>query len=336
MRIRKPRLAGEKQIEWFEEDLELQVDSVLVRHVCTSPSIGTALHLYRNEHKQSNSVREERPFPYPWLQGFAYGCGEVVETGSEVSNLREGQLVYSMKLMAEEYVIPARDLTRLPEGLDPESASMAFQVSVALKSVQSAEIALGDIVLVTGQGPIGIFAAQFSRLAGAWQVITTDLSDDKLRVSRACGADITLNPRKDDIQKSVLALTKGKGADVVIESSGSPQALTQCAQAARKYARVAVIGWILDPWTINLADDFTHKGLEMIICHSGVSGSWRQKIRGAQNADEMRAFIFDLMVSGRLRASQMITHRFPFKDLEKAWTFIESKPLDYLQVLLEN
>ena len=334
MQIRKPRLAGEKQIEWVEEDVELLPDSVVVRHRCTCPSIGTALHLYRNEHKQSDSVREERPFPYPWLQGFAYGCGEVVETGSAVSGLSEGQLVYSMKIMAKECVIPARDLTPLPDGLDPESASMAFQASVALKSVQSAEIALGDIVLVTGQGPIGIFAAQCARLAGAWKVITTDLSDDKLRISRECGADIVINPRNDDVQKAVLDLTDGKGADVVIESSGSPRALTQCAQSARKYARIAVIGWILDPWTINLADDFTHKGLEMIVCHGGVNGSWRQKIRGAGSAEKLRAFIFDLMASGRLSASRMVTHRFPLNDLEKAWDFIEGKPLDYLQVLL--
>lgn len=334
MHIEKPRLSGEKSIEWVPEDLEPGPDSVRVRHVCTCPSIGTALHLYRNEHRQADSVREERPFPYPWLQGFAYGTGRVVETGSAVSGLPEGGLVYSMKLIAEETLVPAGDLVPLPEGTDPEAASLAFQANVALRGVKAAEIALGDVVLVTGQGPIGNLAAQFARLAGARKVIATDLSDGKLEISRKCGVDCTLNPKRDDVRAAILELTGGRGVDVAIESSGSPRALTQCAEAARKFARLAVVGWILDPWTVNLADDFSHKGLEMIVCHGGTGGSWRQKMRGAQGTDEAREFIFELMASGRIHAAPLITHRFPFRELEKAWAFIDGSPLDYAQVLL--
>jgi len=339
MKVLVPWLVDVKKLELREQEIALQPDKVLVRHVCSAPSIGTALHLYRGEHLEVDYVRERRPFPYPWLQGFAYGVGRVEEVGAQAKGVKEGDLVYCMKLMSWASVVTPADITPIPEGLEPEAASLAFQAGVALHGVRGADITLGDTVLVTGQGPIGVFAAQFCKLSGARRVIATDLYDEKLAVSRQVEVDVTLNARSENVPERVKELTGGRGADVVVEVSGSPKALMEAARAAGRFGRIAVIGWIMEPLTINLAEDFTPKGLELVVCHAGRGGHWRQnqRLRGgvsmSQLQEEDRLFIFDLMKEGKLKAKELITHRFPLKDIIKAWDFIENEQSEYLQVL---
>jgi threonine dehydrogenase-like Zn-dependent dehydrogenase len=246
-----------------------------------------------------------------------------------------------MKLLGDRSIVPSRDVMPLPDGLDPESASLVFQAGVALHGVKTADIALGDYVLVTGQGIIGVFAAQFARLCGARRVIATDLSDKQLAISREVGVDHTLNPARDDVPPRVKELTDGRGADIVLEVSGSPKALEQGTQAAAPLARIAVIGWIMDPLTINPAEDLTPKGLEIIVCHANRRGHHRQQYQRVQEGatkaqleQENREFIFELMASGRLHAKPLITHRFPLSDLVEAWKFIDEQPAEYMQVVL--
>lgn len=343
MKVQRPWLVNVREIEWREEEIQLTPDKVLVRHVCTAPSLGTALHMYRGEHLAVDHVRETRPWPYPWLQGFAYGVGRVEEVGAKAAGVGVGDLVYSQKLTSERCAVSPADLLVLPKGLDAESASLVFQANVALHGVKSADVALGDNVLVTGQGIIGVFAAQLAGLAGARRVIVTDLSDKRLAVSREAGIDLTLNPRTDRVPERVRDLTGGRGADIVFEVSGSPKALEEGSRAAAPLARIAVVGWIMDPIHINLAEEFTPKGLEMIVCHANRRGHHRQQYQrvqeGATKAQlerEDREFLFELMQSGRLKAKPLITHRFPLKDLVEAWKFIDGKQADYTQVVFTS
>ena len=88
MKVRVPYLGDVRKIEYREQEINMKPDRVLVRHVCTAPSQGTALHMYRGEHLEVDSVRKDRPFPYSWVQGFAYGIGRVEEVGSEVKGLK--------------------------------------------------------------------------------------------------------------------------------------------------------------------------------------------------------------------------------------------------------
>jgi L-iditol 2-dehydrogenase len=337
--VKRPWLVDVRQIEYREQALDMGRDQVLLKHVCTAPSQGTALHMYRGDHLLVDGVRERRPWPYPWLQGFAYGVGEVEEVGADVTGFEAGDLVYTMKLTAERAVVSPDDLTPLPKGLDAESASLLFQAKVGLIGGRGANVVLGDTVLVTGQGPIGIFAAQLCQLAGAHRVIATDIHDDRLAISEHVGIDVTINPRSKDVVERVMELTEGKGADVVVEASGSPQALLQGCAAARQYGRIAVIGWLMADFTINLADDFTPKGLEMVVCHAGQNGEWRRYQRTrrgttkAQLEAEDQRYLLDLMAQGKLASKELITHRFPLADLVEAWRFIDADQDKYVQAV---
>ena len=339
IQVKRPWLTNVRQIEYREQALTLGRDQVLVRHICTAPSQGTALHMYRGDHLLVDGVRERRPWPYPWLQGFAYGVGEVEQVGADVQGFSAGDQVYCMKLTAERSVVTPVDLTPIPRGLDPEAASLLLQAQVGLTGGRGANIVLGDTVLVTGQGPIGIFAAQLCQMAGAHRVIATDIHDDRLTISRRVGIDVVLNPSSEDVVDRVMELTDSKGADVVVEASGSPKAFLQGCAAARQYGRIAVIGWIMADFSLNLADDFTPKGLEMVVCHAGQTGEWRRHQRtrrgatSAQLAREDRIYLFDLMRQGKLESKELITHRFSLKDLVQAWEFIDADQDKYVQAV---
>lgn len=339
MKALRPWLVDVRQIEYREEEIVLESTQVLVRHVCTAPSQGTALHMYRGDHLGVEGVRETRPWPYPWLQGFAYGVGRVEEVGTEVERYDAGDLVYTMKLTSQLAALDPDDLTPVPAGLEPESAALLYQAIVGLNGGRGANVVLGDTALVTGQGPIGIFAAQLCQLAGAYQVVATDIHEQRLEISRAVGIDVALNALSDDVVARVEALTDGRGADVVVEASGAPQAFLQSCRAARRYGRIAVIGWIMHDFTLNLADDFTPKGLEMVVCHAGQTGEWRrfQRTRGgttkAQLDREDREYLLHLMAQGKLKAKELVTHRFPLEDLAEAWKIIDADQDQYVQAL---
>lgn len=352
MKVKRPWLVAPRTVEYREEEIHLTPDTVLVRHVCTAPSQGTAIHRYRGEEvglARFNREESGGPFPYAWLQGFAYGVGRVQEVGSAVQGVEAGQLVYSQRLTAEYSVLNPRDFIPLPEGLDAESAALLYQATVGLKGARAADLILGDTVLVTGQGSIGNFAAQLCRIGGAYRVFVTDLNDLILEAARKTGVDLALNPGSDSVVDRIEAETLGRGADVVVESSGSPKAFLQCCEAVAAGGRIVVIGWILDACQFNMSDAFTPKGLEMVVCHSGQSGNLRlgqrrlrsKGMRGKGVRSTWKTSLSDdffylmkLMVEGKLKARELISHRFPLKDLVQKWgEFIDTKPDAYSQVL---
>ena len=343
MKVMRPWLVAPRTIEYVEQEINLTPDTVLLRHICTAPSQGTGIHRYRGEEivvEPYSRKGGSGPFPYAWLQGFGYGVGRVEEIGANVKGFEPGQLVYCTQLTAELSVVAPSDLLPLPQGLDPESATLVLQAQVGVNGARATKIMLGDTVLVTGQGPIGSFAAQLCKLAGAYQVIVTDLSDKRLDVARKVGVDLALNPLTDDVLARIQEFTNGKGVDVVVESSGASKAFLQGCAAAGSFARIVVIGWILDPCQFNMSDAFTPKGLEMVVCHSGQPGNWRKLRRMrrgvgmGQLVREDQTYLMNLMAQGRLKAKELISHRFPLKDLVKVWDeFVDKKQDEYVQVL---
>ncbi|HIO67496.1 MAG TPA: zinc-binding alcohol dehydrogenase [Flavobacteriales bacterium] len=362
MKVMRPWLVAPRTIEYREQEIHLTPNTVLVKHVCTAPSQGTAVHRYLAEEIELDSFNRQKsggPFPYPWLQGFAYGVGRIEEVGAKVQLVKKGQLIYSQKLTADLSVLDPSDLIPLPEGLDPESAAMLLQAEVGLKGARAAKIILGDTVLVTGQGPIGNFAAQLCKLTGAYQVVVSDLSDLKLQISLQMDIDLALNPRTKDMLNCIEEFTHGQGADVVVESSGSPEAFLQGCGAAAGGGRIVILGWILDSCRFNMSEAFTPKGLEMVVCHAGQLGDWqlarrRLRSRGMRGDGLPKAsvslnsplnddylYLMDLITQGKLKAKELITHRFPINDLVQVWDeFI--KPSDtsvhgeYAQILFTS
>jgi L-idonate 5-dehydrogenase len=141
----------------------------------------------------------------------------------------------------EQVAVPARQLHPLPADMPLEVAAMAEPLAVCLHAVGRAAPLLGRKVLITGAGPIGCLMVVAARLAGAGEVIVTDLVDSCLAAARQVGADTVVNVAKD--RSALDALQAGPGeADVVIECAGARAAVVDGLKAARRGGSFVQLG----------------------------------------------------------------------------------------------
>ena len=169
----------------------------------------------------------------------------------------------------------------------PSEVYMAGGCSLptALHAVERAEIMLADTVLVLGSGPVGLSAVAFSALRGAGKVLCIGAPDERLACAAAMGAADTLNfTRQSDKQRHewVRSHTNGRGADVTIECTGAPEAVTQAMRFTRDAGRVVVVGQYTDhgETTFNPHLDLNKK-------HLDVRGCWGSDYSHFHRAVEM-------------------------------------------------
>jgi L-iditol 2-dehydrogenase len=143
---------------------------------------------------------------------------------------------------AEFVSVPSHIMYKLPDTLPYESAAMIEAVSVAVHAVNLTPIALGDTALVVGAGMIGLLTIQALRLGGCARIFAVDLEDSKLAMARKLGAEITLNPKRDDVAEEVKRLTGGRGADVAVEAVGATSPIQTALAALRKGGALTLVG----------------------------------------------------------------------------------------------
>ena len=162
----------------------------------------------------------------------------------------------------ERVVATAAQIVPLPDHLTDERAVFAEPLAVALHAAGRAGDLLGQRVLVTGAGPIGVLIAMAARRSGASQVLVTDLADEPLAVARRAGATEVLNVADPATAGSLPEF------DVAIEASGAPPALGTCVEHTRRGGRLVLVG-LLPPGTVPmLGNRIVTKELE-------VAGSFR-------------------------------------------------------------
>ena len=221
---------------------------------------------------------------------------------------------------AEYIVMPATNVLTLDGGSIPtEVGAIMDPMGNAFHTVLTAEIP-GSTVFIVGCGPIGCFAVGIARAAGATKVIASDVNPKRLALAATMGAHVTINAKKDDVVKTVLAETAGEGADVVCEMSGVPSALHQAFAAVRLGGRVQLLGIPDGEVPVDLANEIIFKGITLY----GVIGrkmyeTWHQ----------MRRFL----IGGQFDPRPVITHKFPLAKIDEALAAIRSG--DAGKVILE-
>jgi threonine 3-dehydrogenase len=167
----------------------------------------------------------------------------------------------------------------------------------------------GSTVLVTGCGPIGIFAVGICRAAGASRIIASDVNDRRLDLARLMGAHDVVHP--NEAAAAVKAVTDGLGVDVVLEMSGVPSAIHQAFALVRVGGRVQMLGIPAKPMEVDFATEVIFKGITIY----GVVGrrmydTWHQMTR--------------FLRSGEFDPTPVITHRFPLEQADQAMHVIKS------------
>ena len=204
---------------------------------------------------------------------------------------------------ADYIVMPASNVLKL-DGIPTEIGAIMDPMGNAVHTVLEAEVP-GSTVLVLGCGPIGCFAIGVARAAGASLVIASDLNPMRLELARAMGAQVTLNPKQDDVVARVRELTGGEGVDLVCEMSGHPSGHAQALAAARMGGRVNLLGTPSRTTEVDFARDIIFKGLTLY----GVTGrkmyqTWHQ--------------MFRFLRAGQVDPRPVITHRFPLEQIADA------------------
>jgi len=250
---------------WLEDIPEPEVghNDVLIE-VSRTAICGTDIHIYQWDDWAKKTI------PVPMAVGHEFS-GRIVEMGSEVRGLEPGDRVSAEGhitcgvcrncragrrhlcintvgvgvnrpgAFAEYISVPAFNVFKLPEAITDDMAAILDPLGNATHTALSFDL-VGEDVVITGAGPIGIMAVAICRYAGARHVVITDVNDYRLDLARQMGASMTLNVTRDSIDDAMQALGMTEGFDVGMEMSGQPSALRELLRVMHHGGRVALLG----------------------------------------------------------------------------------------------
>ena len=254
-------------------------DEVKIR-VLRTGICGTDLHIEAWDDWAANAVNA------PLIPGHEF-AGEVVEIGPGVRDVRVGDLVSGEGhivcgtcrncragrrhlcirttgvgvnrdgAFAEYVVIPESNAWVQPPGFDPDLAAIFDPFGNAVHTALQFPV-VGEDVLITGAGPIGLMAAAVVRHVGARFVVITDVSEPRLDLARRLGVDLALNVATSSIAEAQHQLAMTEGFDVGLEMSGNPSALPEMIDNFTHGAKVAMLGLPAAPISVDWAKVVTH------------------------------------------------------------------------------
>lgn len=209
---------------------------------------------------------------------------------------------------AEYLCIPAVNVVPVSTAFPEEIVAFFDAYGNATHSALMYDV-VGEDVLITGAGPIGVMAAAICRQNGARSVIVTDLNDYRLDMARRMGATAVVNVGGESLDEAMRQQKMIEGFDVGLEMSGSPAALNQMLSHMRNGGNIALLGILSGSSNIDL-NEVIFKGLTM----TGIYGR-----RMFETWYKMGA-----MIEAGLDLSPMITHRYHFTDFEKGFAAMNS------------
>lgn len=202
--------------------------------------------------------------------------------------------------------------------LTDEEAAQVEPATVAFHGVRRSRITAGDTVVVQGAGPIGLFATQFARAAGAGQVLVVEPSEMRRCVGLELGASMAVTP--DEAADAVLSVTGGIGADVVIECAGVPSLLQTAADLTRAGGVVSLLSFLAQPATVN-AGRWLAKELTVVASNAFTRDDFRRSM----------TFLSD----GRVKGGPLHTRTVPLDHLETTLRDLSTGSLDDIKVLVD-
>lgn len=270
---------------------------------------------------------------YPMPAGYC-NIGEVVGMGDQVTNWHLGERVASKGNHARYVTVDAATAQAVPAGLADEEATFFSLASIALQGVRKARIELGESVAVIGAGLIGLMTLQLARLQGALPTISIDQDEGRLDYASQSGADMML-VADGNVAHELAIQTDDKGAAVVIEATGYPDAILTAFACARPHGRVVLLGSTRGETShVNFYRDVHRKGLTILGAHDvarplieSSPGYWTQH-------DDQRVAL-ELLARGRLNIKPYITHRFAWQNAPAAYEILRTWSKSALGIILD-
>lgn len=306
-------------------------DDVLVR-VDRCGICGTDVHIFQGHYAADR---------LPFIPGHEF-TGTVARMGDRVSGLALGQRVVAdinigcghcyfcrrneilncaeMRQVgihrdgafAEYVAVPARQIIPAPEDVAPEVLALTEPVACVVRAARKAGVGFGQSVVVLGAGPIGNLHIQMMRLVGAAPIIAVELSPERAELAARAGADAVVT-QPDRVLETVRNLTGGRGADIVIESIGSPALYAQAFDLIRPGGHVAAFGITGPDDTIPL------RLLDLVLKENSIKGSV------AGMGEDMHDAL-TLLTHGRFQVEPFTGSVVPLSAIQSAFDTLRDRP----------
>ena len=317
---------------WLEdvEEPEIGINDVKIRVLATG-ICGTDLHIYEWDEWARSTIK------VPLVIGHEF-VGEIVEVGSNVSDFHPGELVSGeghvvcgrcrnclagrrhlcavtlgvgvnrAGAFAEYIVLPMTNIWRHDPKINREVAAIFDPFGNAVHTALSFPV-LGEDVLITGAGPIGIMAAIVARHAGARHIVITDLNPYRLSLAEKAGVTLAVYPRKTPLHEVQKQLGMHEGFDVGMEMSGSPAAFCDMLANMSHGAKIAMLGIPASEMAIDW-----HRVIFNMLTIKGIYGREMYETW----------YKMTVMLESGLDISPVITHRFHYSEFEKGFEVMRS------------
>jgi L-iditol 2-dehydrogenase len=222
-----------------------------------------------------------------------------VTAGFEPSGGGFAQYVKAMEWIVEKGV------EKIPDSVSFEIAAFVEPLNTCLKAVEQCDPQPDDVVLVQGQGPIGLLFTMLLALRRSI-VVTTDTIPSRLELSRRSGAAFALDPRSDNVSGTIARLTEGRGCDMVFVATAAKGLVEEAVRLSRPGAKIMLFAQTSDKERIELS------GASICVGERVLLGSYSASVDLQKQAAE-------LVFSGRLPLDLLISHRVPLDKIEFAF-----------------
>ncbi|HSI11997.1 MAG TPA: L-threonine 3-dehydrogenase [Chthoniobacter sp.] len=317
---------------WLQDvpDPKCGINDVLIR-VDRTGICGTDLHIYKWDSWAQKTI------PVPMVVGHEF-VGEVVYVGENVNDFFPGEIVSGEGhvvcgrcrnclagrrhlcahtvgvgvnrpgAFAEYLALPMTNVWHHRPGIDLDVASIFDPLGNAVHTALSFDV-LGEDVLITGAGPIGLMAAAVVRHAGARFIVITDVNEHRLELARKMGADVALNVSKGSLADVQKELNMQEGFDVGLEMSGNPAAFRSMIDCMAHGGKIAMLGIPSE----EIAIDWNKVVFNMLT------------IKGIYGREMYETWYkMSVMLQSGLDISPVITHRFGADEFEKGFAAMKS------------
>ena len=204
--------------------------------------------------------------------------------------------------------VPAFNVFKLPDAISDDMASILDPLGNAAHTALSFDL-VGEDVLITGAGPIGVMAVAIARYAGARHIVITDVNDYRLALAKKMGSSVALNVTNGSLDQTMQNLGMEEGFDVGLEMSGNPSAFRDMLRTMHHGGKIALLGIPPDETSI----DWTQ------VIFKGLT------IKGIYGREMFETWYkMSSMLQSGLNVEPIITHRFPLDDYEQAFQLMES------------
>ena len=217
--------------------------------------------------------------------------------------------------------IVQRGVERIPDDVPFDRASFVEPVNTCLKAVVQCAPTPEDLVLIVGQGPIGLMFTMLTHRSGA-TVVTTDTIATRLELSRRCGAAQAWDPRHTDVAAEIRALSEGRGADLVILAASVPGIVEQAIRYSRPGARILLFAQTSETERIEMS------GAGICVGERTLFGCYSASV-------DLQKESADLVFSGQLPVEELISHRLPLVKIRSGFDLALHPSVNSLKIIVQ-